>query len=189
MADTYTLPPVEGTVTNLVPESAGGTQLKPDTTVLCIHRGRHVLVDKFDGIDYRIDPGLFYAPYGAARHFQRRAVIPGTRNPEINTEQSYIGIKGLDPDDMCEPLTDEEVALFGAAVEAIDRGSFSDPADRNTRTIRSGVAGRAPHPGGRRPDIKTSREDVMDKPGVTDAGVASAEAAGERGEQPRKGRR
>lgn len=136
---TYQFPAGQGDVPSLTPESAGGNELTPETRVLAIHRGRHTFTDKYDGVDYRIAPGKFTAPYGAVAHLQRRAVIPGTRDVEGGTEQSYIGIIGIDDPALCEPLTDEEVAKYGAAVEAIDRSAMSSKTDRTVKTIATGV--------------------------------------------------
>lgn len=191
MGQTYRMPAPAADVANLVPESNDGNSLTPTTTVLCIHRGRHRIVDKFDGQDYVILPGQFMAPYGAALHFQNRAVIPGTRNPELGVQQSYIGIIGLDSDEMCEPLTDDEVDRFGAAVEAIDRSSLTDPADRTVTVLKTGAAaGRVRGQGGsKRPQIDTSAqasdaareaaEHAFDSPGTSAAAEDAAEAASE----------
>lgn len=188
MGQTYKRPTLDGVpVRNLIPESADGNELTPATPVLVVHRGRHVITDKFDGRDYRIEPGYTEMPYGAAVHFQSRAVIPGTRNPEIGSQQSYLGICGIDDAPMCEPLTNEEVTKYGAAVEAIDREALGDT---NTHVIKSGVPGQR----GRgslstmRPKLSADQQatdgaaaaaaDIMAPPGQTDAQVDAAEAGG-----------
>jgi hypothetical protein len=51
--------------------------------------------DMFDSGHYVIEPGYFTAPYGAAKHFQARAVVPGSRNPETNFQASFIAIIGV----------------------------------------------------------------------------------------------
>lgn len=181
---TYNTPEIDAEVRDLMPESAGGLALGPETPVVVIHRGRHVIVDKFDGRDYRIMPGYTRMPYGAARHFQARQVIPGTRNPEIGTQQSYLGIPGVDDAWMCEPLTEEELQRFGAAIEAIDRSAFSDPADREVKTIPLGGTRNQRGNGGKRPQINTrgqatdaaaeAAERMFEKPETNDAKDAAA---------------
>jgi hypothetical protein len=179
---TYRLPHTEETVEDLVPESSEGQALTASTTVLVRHRGRHLIVDKFDGRDYPIRPGLTYMPYGAALHFQARAVIPGTRNPEVGSQQSYLGIVGIDSPELCEPLTDEEIAHYGASVEAIDRSALSDPNDRQTSVIKSGVIARGGRGNVKKPQISASDDAVFEKPGITDAQRDAAESGGSLGE-------
>lgn len=174
---TYRKPEGHTDVKVLVPESSNGHELTPSTPVLCIHRGRKPFTDKFDGIDYVIEPGKFEIAYGAAKHFQDRAVIPGTRDPEVGSQQSYIGIIGLDEPALCEPLTDEECERFGAAVEAIDRSTMISKEDRDVTVVKTGV--RATRgAGGKRPDIKATKDDVMAKTGQSDAKVDAREARG-----------
>jgi hypothetical protein len=201
---TYQMPDVQADVRDLIPESASAMALTPETPVLVIHRGRHVITDKHDGIDYRILPGYTRMRYGAARHFQGRQVIPGTRNPELGTEQSYLGIVGIDDAALCEPLTDDEVERYGAKVEAIDRDALTDPADRTVRVIKApgGIVRR----GGRRPEIDASTqvseaareaaEHIFERPEVNDAqaaameasAAADADAAEDADDAPRRGR-
>ncbi len=187
-------------VVNLVPEGGSGVGLTANTVVRCINRGRAPLKDKFDGRDYVIPPGYFTVRYGAARHFQTRLVVPGTRNPEIGTEQSFIGIvqneetgERVDDDFLCVPLTDEECERAGQAVEAIDRAALSDPADRDVRAVKAG-AGQPNRRGktGLRPELDSSvqvseaareaAEHIFDKPETSatreDAEAAASEAEG-----------
>jgi hypothetical protein len=51
--------------------------------------------DTYDGRHYVIAPGYFRTTYGAALHFQKRAVVPGSRNPETNYQASFIAIIGI----------------------------------------------------------------------------------------------
>lgn len=97
--------------------------------------------DTFDSKHYVIAPGYFTAPLGAARHFKRRAVVPGSRNPETNSEASFLAIIGValpsttgfrivkrvDDAEEWEPFSDEECAEYGMAVEALDRRHMVDP--------------------------------------------------------------
>lgn len=155
MAQVYRMPQPSGPVADLVPESADGARLTPDTAVLVVNRGRAPLRAKFDGRDYVIPPGEVIMPYGAARHFQQRLIIPGTRNPETGAVQSYLGIRGLDDDWMCLPLTDDECDRYGEAKEAIDRAALTNPVDREVQYVSTG-AGRPMPRQGLRPQIDTS---------------------------------
>jgi hypothetical protein len=98
--------------------------------------------DTYDSKHYIITPGYFQAPYGAAKHFQDRAVVPGSRNPETRTEASFLTIIGVaaplpdggykilrrvDDVEQWAPFTDEECAEYGMAVEALDRKHMVEP--------------------------------------------------------------
>ncbi|MGE0590910.1 MAG: hypothetical protein AB7G23_03020 [Vicinamibacterales bacterium] len=148
MAQRYEAPalPSGVAISNLVPEDSKAAELTPHTSVLVINRGRKPLHDKYDGRDYQIGPGYHWMPYGAALHFQRRAIIPGTKNLELGGWQSWLGILGVDGADLCEPLSDEELRAVGERVEAIDRHSFSSPEDQQVTTVSTGAA-RAVAPG------------------------------------------
>lgn len=89
--------------------------------VVCINRGRKPLVDTFDARHYEIPAGFFEIEYGAAKHLQRRLIVPGTRNITSNEQVSWIGILGVNPPELCEPFTDEQLAIYGENVEAIAR--------------------------------------------------------------------
>lgn len=185
---TYTQPPVTGRIANLTPEGAQGNVLTAETEVVAIHRGRHLLRDTFDGQHYAIEPGLFRVTHKVAKNLKARAVIPGTRNPaDGHQQQSYVGILGLDPDEECQPLSDEEVARYGAAVEALDRASSPDPADRNIRIVQSGERGqprRSTAPAGPSLDAQATEEarlraqDALTPPAETDAARDAADAGG-----------
>jgi hypothetical protein len=108
-------------VKDLTPKSQQQFQLTPETIVVVINRSRDTLVRKFDGTDYDLSPGLMRMPYGAALHFQRHCTVPGTRDVFNGSEQSYIGIRGVDPPEWCEPFTNEQLERFGLATEAISR--------------------------------------------------------------------
>lgn len=187
---TYRMPALGDDVQVLKRENDDGQALTPDTQVLCIHRGRHIIRDKFDGVDYEIAPGKFIAPYGAVQLFRDHAVIPGTRNPELGYQQSYIGIIGIDDPRDCEPLTDEEVKKFGAKVEAIDRDALVDPDAREVRieTTKGGGQARRAISGNRRPQLEVSDPSAMDKPESTIAQEEAAEARSLRGVNKRVSR-
>lgn len=101
------------------------------------------LVDMFDSLHYCIKPGYFTIEYGAAKHFQARAVVPGSRNPELGSQVSFIAIIGattptahgpkvsqpVDEIEQWDPFTDEECRTYGMAVEALDRANMTDPID------------------------------------------------------------
>lgn len=140
-----------GQVTDLQPESSGEIKLTPDTTVLCINRGRRQLRDTFDSRHYVIPVGYFTIPYGAALHFKNRQVVPGSRNPETNYQASFISIIGVASphakglhiakpiDDEVEwpAFSDEECDQFGEAKEAIDREGLGEGAVE-IRSVRGG---------------------------------------------------
>lgn len=137
------------------PDSSGQLNVKPETDVLCLNRGRMPISDKFDSKDHTIPVGYFTIAYGAARHFKARAVVPGSRNPETRFQASFLAILGVpNPDgkgvrrfvgcddlDQCTPFTEEECREYGHAVEAIDRAALVDPIDHDV-TIRT-IAGNA----------------------------------------------
>lgn len=111
-------------VHDLTPASEAREALTPETSVLVINRGRETLVRKFDGRDYPLRPfteGVIRMPYGAALHFQKHCVVPGTRDVASGAEQSYIGILGIDPEALCRPLEEAELEAAERAPEAIQR--------------------------------------------------------------------
>jgi hypothetical protein len=123
-------------VVELNPRHVRPDVLTPETPVDVINRSHSTVVVKFDAFDYPLTPhsqgphriNLLRVPYGAALHFQKHAVVPGTRNLDAGVEQSYIGIvrnattgEPIDPPELCEPFTREECERFGLAVEAIQR--------------------------------------------------------------------
>jgi hypothetical protein len=177
----------------LVPEHLHGVPLTPDTIVTCIQRGTEPVHDKFDGKDYVIEPGYFSAPYGAARHFQTRAVVPGSRNPETGKQESFIGILSVDRPDRCEPFSEEQCQRFGLKVEAIAREELSSPSARQAH-LESVNAIRARMPGAAfgstlRPEIDLSAQaspeaearaaDALTPPAVNEAQVEMAQTEAE----------
>lgn len=170
--------------------------------VLCINRGNRVLQETFDGRHFEIPPGHFRIEYEAAKHAQRRQLVPGTKN-ESGGYVSFIGILGVNDDSACQPFTQEELARFGEAVEAIDRGAMSNPADRATKLVSTasaraasptlGIGGRG-GPGSRGIDTSAQANDtaadaaahVLDAPAESDTRVAESEAASERGGRKRR---
>lgn len=172
-------------VQQLVRQGIHEVQLTHETPVLCIHRGRRNTVggdpvhhesaarhrdgerepyfegdykDTYDGNHYIIAPGYFMAPYGAALHFQRRAVVPGSRNPETGFQASFIAIIGVvegQPgggfkvlkavDDQVDwaPFTPEECAQYEVAFEAIDREAMVAPIEKHVelRNVSETLAG------------------------------------------------
>lgn len=138
-----------GEVQALKPQSSGEDTLKPESEVLCINRGRETYTDMFDSRTYVIEPGYFTVAYGAALHFQARAVVPGSRNPETGFQASFIAIIGtvnpktnglevkrtIDEPVQWQPFTDEECREYNHAVEAIDRAAMLDPIDPNVQIV------------------------------------------------------
>lgn len=128
-------------------------KIGPETEVLCVHRGRETLEDMFDSRNYTINPGHFFAPYGAAKHFKDRAVVPGSRNPESRSQVSFITIIGkvtmtesglrvdkqVDEPVDWDPFTDEECQQYGMAFEALDRSAMVDPIEKAVTVL--GVEG------------------------------------------------
>lgn len=174
---------------NLVPEAkAQRKELTPETPVVIRNRGLRTLRDKFDGLDYAIPagPGTFWLPYGAAKHFQARLIIPGTRNG-VNGFQSYIAILGIDPPDQCEMFDQAEFDRQQAIVEGLDRSQL-DPERQDvkvltTATARAGIAGQG---AGRRVEIHgASRDEVLSPP--SGGSVARQEEAEARAEGYRPG--
>jgi hypothetical protein len=197
MSRTYRMPQVDAPVQDLVPENANGAALTPNTPVLVIHRGTHTIHDKFDGIDYVIGPGYTTMPYGAALHFQSRATVPTTRNPETRTEQSFLGLVGLDNEWMVQPFTPEELARIYGASEAIDRESLVSRADRDVALLQTSRS-MPMRSEGRRPVIRgdgqvsqaaqEAAEHAFEPPAESDTRLDSQEAEVER-PQPARSRR
>lgn len=120
-------------------------RLTPDSLVTVINRGREMLVCKWDGEDYHLQPythdggtadqpHLIQMPYGAALLFQQHCPVPGTRDPYSPTfaAVSFLGILDTESADMCVPFTDEECRKFGQTVEAIER---SDEEQRGLQVV------------------------------------------------------
>lgn len=181
-------------VENLSVQRLNETTLRPTTPVVCINRGRKPLNDMFDGVAVTIPPGVFVTEYGAAKHFQDRLIVPGTRNLDLGGFVSWIGIIGtedrrqrVDPPEVCEPFTDEELQTFGEKVEGLDRGALANPADRDVKVMKTSFASSMSRAHGLRPnvaaDAQASEEaaeraaHVFDAPDESATRQAEAEAA------------
>jgi len=182
-------------------------KIRTDQPVVCINRGRKPLSDAFDGRHITIPPGHFRMEYGAAKHFQMRLIVPGTRNLEVGGFQSWIGILGtedgrikVDKPELCRPFTDEELQKFGEAVEAIDRSAMSNAADRDVKpTSVAQVQAHTFGQGGGRPQIDASAQatpgaaeaadDVFAPPAESATREAQAEAQAEGAAPAATGRR
>lgn len=196
----YTPPelPTGTRITNLRKEDDKANELTPETMVTCINRGPLALVDMFDGQNYVIPPGHFMAPYGAALHFQRRQVVPGTRIPGQG-HKSWVSILGIDKAEVCLPFTDAELEAFGQAREAINRealpgadGQVQIIGTAGARATLAGeglVGGFAPVMGAgpQRPDLSVEGDTpagreaaghALERPGVSEARAEEAEARG-----------
>jgi len=120
--------------------------------VVCVNRGPNRIVDKFNAHDYAI-PGfaMFEVEYQAAVHLQRRAIVPGTKNPDPSDPTmpqyvSWLSILGIDTPEACEVFTDEQLARFGESVEGLNRSAFATAEQRNvaymsTATLRAALPG------------------------------------------------
>lgn len=145
----YLVPPTVdlSTVVNLMPEHTHRAAMLPTTPVICVNRGPRTLDDKYDGDDYVIPPYVqFQVSFAAALHFQRRQIVPGTRNPDVQAAGvqyvSWIGILGIDPDEACAVFTDEELALFGESAEGLNRALLPTAADREATAHQTKTLGR-----------------------------------------------
>jgi len=169
----------------------------PNERVLCINRGRKVLTDTFDARHLEIPSGPFYIEYAAAKHLQARLIVPGTKNITSGGYVSYIGIRGIDPEALCEPFTDEELERYGEAHEAIDR-SEDHGFGRDVKTVpTNAVRAASPTLGTGRgqagidasaqatPEAEAAAAEVLAPPTESATRDDAAEAAGAR---PRKGR-
>lgn len=184
-------------VADLVPADSNAAELTPDTSVLCLNRGVNAIVDKYDGRDYVIPAGYVQMPYGAAVHFQKRQVVPGTKDPARGWgHKSWIHICGIDKADQNRPFTIDELRAFGESVEAIvrERGEVSYQTTAATRAAMDGeglVGGLSSFGGTQspRPQIEVAADTpagearaahVMERPGTTDADadLAAARADG-----------
>lgn len=149
--------PAGAKIQTLRKQDEKANKLTPDTMVTVINRSRETFVRKWDAEDYALlpythdggtedRPFVMRMPYGAALLFQRHCVIPGTRNPDSNTlaAESYLGILGIDPDDACTPLSDDELRTLGHAIEAIERDSSAPVKVVDVKTAtRRGIAAQA----------------------------------------------
>jgi len=156
MAITYAEPelPAGVKVQRLRPDHVPNLVLDSNTEVLVINRGPNALSLKWDGEDHRIPSHretLIRMPYGAARHFQEKAVVPGSRDAQnLTAQESFLGIIGIDPEEACEPFTEEECARFALIPEAIarDRGEVDYVPMEKARRAMPNAANRGR--GGRR---------------------------------------
>lgn len=186
-------------VANLMVARINETTIKPDTPVICINRGRKPLLDTWDGEHVPLPVGYFRTEYGAALHFQRRLIVPGTRNVEIGGFISWISILGtddgrraVDNEESCQPFTDEELQNFGESSEGIDR-SGSAPMEKvrvsqARASARGQGAGLKPVIGIDQQATDAAREaaaHVFDPAEQSEARAAEQEAAAE-GAAPRR---
>lgn len=150
-------------VQSLVPDlGSRDVALTPETEVLCIHRGRDDYEDMYDSRPYRIAPGYFKTTLAAAMHFRARAVVPGSRNPETRRQSSFIVIigavdfKGDGSFDVIKPVdkpeewaafSDDEVAEYAGAQEALDRGGMQNAIDPSVTIVSTSSAQAGTVPG------------------------------------------
>jgi hypothetical protein len=143
----FTIPDAAQHATDLtLAHQQGTSKLAPNSRVLCINRGKSPLKDTFNGFHLDVPPGYFETEYGAALHFQRRLIVPGTRNLEVGGYVSWIGILGstdgkirVDREEDCEPFSDEELLKFGERIEAIDRGPDSGLVVKKVSGVRASM--------------------------------------------------
>lgn len=195
MEPKFALPDESVVVANLIAEGANAIVLTPTSRVICINRGRKPLFEMFDARPCEIPPGYFKVEYGAAKHFQTRLIVPGTRNIEVGGYVSYIGILGsedgqikVDDASLCQPFTDEELQTFGVKVEGLDRTALEGVA-RDVTVIKTATA-RAfsrTQGAGLKPQINANEqaspgateaaETVFDRPEESDTRAAADDAA------------
>jgi hypothetical protein len=199
----YVPPPVPEGVqpVDLMASSVAGPVREPadNERVLCVNRGRNVIVDTFDARHVEIPAGHFYIEYGAAKHFQRRNIVPGTKNITGGQYVSWLGIVGVNDEAACRMFTDEELIAFGERVEAIERGSDhgfgADVKIVPTNAVRasSPTLGMGALGGNGRGAVgidatqqasshaEAAATAVLEKPAESETRAAEAEARGERG--------
>lgn len=168
------------------------TAIQPNERVLCINRGRQTLIDTFDGRHIPLPVGYFEIEFDAAQHFQRRLIVPGTRNLAENAFVSYIGILGTtdgrirrDTDEYCTPFTDEQLQTFGERVEGLDRSGLDEVTPQRVSAIIASTM-RSTGPGGRRgvqvfagesAEAQDAAAHVLDRPEESATREAEVEAA------------
>jgi len=157
MPQTYKKPELPGhaTVNTVVPKDLRAQELGPKTMVTCINRGSEPYIDKCDGRDYVVPPGLFEVEYEVADHFRLRSVVPGSRDPVSGAQDTFIAILGLDPPEKCVPFNQDEEAAFSASVEAIDRAVIEE--EQGTKAVvvpTSRARARSAGQGHRRPQTQ-----------------------------------
>lgn len=135
--------PRKADIRDLVPKHQRGPgSLTPESPVLVLNRGWNTYTDKFDGIDYDLPAGeVLEMPYGAALHFRARAVVPGTRNPEVKKQESFLVVMhplGPDKRSAWRMFTDEERAWIEGKHEAIAREELSLASDRDVKLVSTG---------------------------------------------------
>jgi len=202
----FEIPEMTG-VSNLMVERIGETTLKPDTPVICLNRGRRPLSETFDGNHVTLPAGgftedgsvrgYFRTEYGAAMHFQKRLIVPGTRTLDDGGFVSFIAILGsddgrqrVDQPEHCQPFSDEDLQRFGEKVEGIDRSAPGVDAAQDMRVISTGTARAAVRGQGLRPQIDVgaqatsaaaeAAQEVFAPPAESLTREAEAEAAAER---------
>lgn len=206
----YVMPhaPEGVTPADLMSTTSSGPVREPaeDEKVLCINRGREVLIDQFDSRHVEIPPGLFYIEYAAAKHFQRRLIVKGTKNLSSGAYVSYIGIQGVNAPELCEPFTDAQLEKWGESFEAVDRSADYGLGRDVTPVSVNGVRASSPMlgmqqrgPGSSRGiDVSEQASEVasaaaaavLEPSAESDTRAAAAEAASERGgDAPRRGAR
>jgi hypothetical protein len=145
MARTYT-PPTDidlSQVITLLPAHKQKQELSPETPVFCINRGPFELRDMHNADPYVVPPSaVFQVSYATAQHLQKRLIVPGTRNPnpyDASVPQfvSWIGIRGVDPDDQCVPFDEDFLDRYAGKSEGLNREGLS-PVDRDVQIRRTG---------------------------------------------------
>ena len=139
--------------------------IRDSDLVLCINRGRKPLKETFDSAHHEIPVGYFKTEFGRALHYQRKLIVPGTRNIEVGGHVSFIGILGTDDGrvaydtpENCVPFTDEELTTFGERIEAIDRSAFSSEADREVVPVKTRNLGGVRRGGSMKPNVDVSQQ-------------------------------
>lgn len=112
-------------------------ELTHETIVVVVHRGGPTIKDLWDSQEWVIPPGVHKMPYGIARHFQKRAIVPGTRNPnpEFGGKAiSQLAVVGIDKEENCRPFTEEQLRQFEFK-EGLDRSLYASLAKRSVDIV------------------------------------------------------
>lgn len=129
-------------------------KLSPTSTVTLVFRGGPPVIDKFDGRDFIVPPlppgvplhewraqhqpaSRWQVEYQVAAHLQKRAIVPGSRNPHTGRILSQLGIEEIDRPDRLEPFSVEQLKQFGLAREGLDRSQAELPSMREVTVINT----------------------------------------------------
>jgi hypothetical protein len=186
MPQTYQKPdlPAHATVNAVVPKDLKAPELGPKTMVTCINRGSDPYLDKCDGRDYVVPPGLFEVEYEVADHFRLRSVVPGSRDPVSGAQDTFIAILGLDPPEKCVPFNQADQQHYKTSVEAIDRDVIEQEQGGKAVVVATSRArARSVGQGHRRPETQVQQNESQEAaPDAASPAVGGDAARAGRGE-------